>query len=88
MDTPQLDAATKMLDEVLPPGSHKPVGREAWHPEHTIRGHAVERGISWRTVEAAKRRAGNIRAIKQRGQPGSGTSGWVWAREPAVCGLC
>ena len=77
MTARKLEAAAKMLDEILPPGSRMLVGNRNWHG-HSVRGWAREYRIGWRTVEQAKRLAGNIRAVKQ---PGRMELPWIWVRE-------
>ena len=71
MVTQKLDAATEMLDDLLPYAGRLISVRD-------VHWHARDWGIGWRTVETAKRRAGNIRAVK-----GSGRHGlpWIWVRE-------
>jgi hypothetical protein len=66
----QLDAAGEMLDMILPPGRRLAVSSVQWH--------ARDWGVGWRTVNEAKRRAGNIRAIKQRGRH---KLPWIWVRD-------
>ena len=58
-DARKLDAATEMLDAILRPGGRLSVTDLRWS--------ARSRGIGWRTVKEAKRLAGNIQAVKQRG---------------------
>jgi hypothetical protein len=70
MVKPTLDAAIEMLGTILPPGRRIAV--------HDVQWHARDRGIGWRTVNEAKRRAGNIRAVKQRGRH---KLPWIWVRE-------
>jgi hypothetical protein len=65
----KLDTATEMLDAILPPGGRVPVADLRWH--------ARNQGIGWRTIERAKRLAGDIRAVKQRERR---KLPWMWAR--------
>jgi hypothetical protein len=67
-DARKLDAATEMLDTILRPGGRLSVTDLRWS--------ARSRGIGWRTVKEAKRLAGNIQAVKQRGNRAC----WVWVR--------
>ena len=69
--TPALDVASEILDLLLPnAGAGRAVGE--------IRLTADRWGVGWRTVETAKRRAGNIRSVKQEGRR---TLPWIWVRE-------